>query len=198
MPRRSSASSERGVADADAVQVRTARAEYFAANGFSEAGYHSRFVKLQLGPVPVWILNTASRVRSVRLHDVHHVLTGYGTDVLGEGEIGAFELAAGCADHWAARYLNLNAVAIALPLGAGTLLRAYARGRRSRCLYDREWDDALLDETVGKLRERLAIDSRDVAPNAADRLAFGATAAAGVAVFLLHFALLAAFVRLFV
>jgi ubiquinone biosynthesis protein Coq4 len=131
-------------------------------------------------------------VRSVRLHDLHHVLTGYDTDVLGEGEIGAFELAAGCADHLAAWYLNLNALAIALPLGPGRLLRAFARGRRSRCLYDREWDEALLEERVGALRGRLALAPPELAPTPGERRLFAATAAAGVLVFLSHFALLAA------
>ena len=176
--------------------VREARARYFAENGFDEGGYRSRFVKLQLGPLPVWILNTKSRVRSVRLHDVHHVLTGYGTDVLGEGEIGAFELGAGCADHFAAWYLNLNAVAIALPLGPGALRRAFARGRRSRCLYDREWDEALLDETVAGLRRRLPVVAPELEATPAERLAFAAAATAGVAVFLSHFLLLAGLVRL--
>lgn len=178
--------------------VRAARARYFAENGFDEEGYQSRFVKLQLGPLPVWIVNTESRVRSVRLHDVHHVLTGYRTDVHGEGEIGAFELGAGCADHFAAWYLNLNALAIALPLGPGALLRAFARGRRSRCLYDREWDEALLDETVAGLRGRLPVVARELEPAPAERLAFAVTAAAGVAVFASHFVLLAGLVRLLV
>jgi hypothetical protein len=180
------------LAYADAMPMRDARAAYFAANGFTEAGYTDRFVKLQLGPLPVYIVNSAARVRSVRLHDVHHVLTGYDTDVAGEGEIASFELAAGCADHWAAWYLNLNALAIALPLGVGRLARAFARGRRSRCLYDREWDEGLLDVTVGELRSRLAIAPREVAPTRAERAAFAAAAAAGVLVFLSPFVLLAA------
>jgi hypothetical protein len=172
--------------------VRAARTRYFAENGFGDGGYDARFVKLQLGPVPVWIVNSASRVRSVRLHDVHHVLTGYRTDVRGEGEIAAFELAAGCADHWAAWYLNLNALALALPLGAGALLRAFARGRRSHCLYDSEWDDALLDETVASLRRRLPIAESGIEPTAAERVGFAGAAAAGAAVFLSHFALIGA------
>jgi hypothetical protein len=171
----------------DEVTVRAARGRYFADNGFGDGGYDSRWVKVQLGPLPVWIRNTQSRVRSVRLHDVHHVLTGYDTDVAGEGEIGAFELAAGCADHPAAWYLNLNAVAIALPLGVRRLARAFARGRRSGCLYDREWDEALLDETVGGLRERLPVAPRDVEPTLGDGLGFAGVAAAGALVFLAHF-----------
>lgn len=181
----------------DGGTVRAARARYFAENGFGEGGYDSCFVKLQLGPLPVWIVNTQSRVRSVRLHDVHHVLTGYRTDVLGEGEIGAFELGAGCADHVAAWYLNLNALALALILGPGRLLRAFARGRRSRCLYDREWNEALLDETVAGLRRRLPMVAPELEPTAGERLAFAAMAAAGSVVLVSPLLLLAGLVRLF-
>jgi hypothetical protein len=171
----------------DEVTVRAARARYFADNGFGDGGYERRWVKLQFGPLPFWMLNTKSRVRAVRLHDVHHVLTGYDTDVAGEGEIGAFELAAGCGSHVAAWYLNLNAVAIALPLGLRRPARAFARGLRSRCLYDREWDEALLDESVGWLRRRLPVAPRDVEPTRHEALAFAGVAAAGAAVFVAHF-----------
>ena len=40
--------------------------------------------------------NTDSRKRAVPLHDLHHILTGYKTDWMGEAEIGAWELRAGC------------------------------------------------------------------------------------------------------
>jgi len=57
--------------------VRDARARYFAANRFDERGYADRWVRLQAGPIPIFIPNTRSRVRAVRVHDVHHVVTGY-------------------------------------------------------------------------------------------------------------------------
>ena len=85
-----------------ALTMRDARARYFEANGFSEAGYTEPWVKIQAGPIPFWIPNGAARQRAVRFHDLHHVLTGYPTTWTGEGEIGAWEVATGCGTNLAA------------------------------------------------------------------------------------------------
>src|SRR5688572_12140938 len=101
----------------DAV-VRDARAQYFANAGFAQdGGYADRWVRLKAGGVTVFMFpNTAARVRSVKLHDLHHVLTEYDTTWAGEAEIGAWELASGCARHYPAWVLNFGAVAIGLLL----------------------------------------------------------------------------------
>lgn len=138
--------------------VGDARARYFAENGFPpDGGYDARWVRVKLGPVPVWFPNTAARVRAVRLHDLHHVATGYETDLVGEAEIGAWELASGCRGYLAAWWLNLNAVVIGLLLSPRRVLRAFRLGRRSRNLYAEGWSEAVLGETVGRLRERLGL-----------------------------------------
>jgi ubiquinone biosynthesis protein Coq4 len=142
------------------VLVREARARYFAENGLGEGGYDDRFVVLRVGGVPVLAFpNTKQRVRSVRFHDVHHVLTGYGTSWRGEGEIAAWELASGCRDHWAAWWLNFWAALIGLVIAPREVVRAFQRGLASRNLYDREWDDALLERRVGELRGELGLDA---------------------------------------
>jgi hypothetical protein len=156
---------------ADSALLRDARSRYFAENGLGEGGYDARWVKLKLGPAPLFFPNTAGRVRAVRLHDVHHVLTEYATDWIGEAEIGAWEVGAGCADHWAAWVLNLSALSVGFWMGPRRVLRAFARGRRSRSLYPGEWDDALLDESVGALRSRIGLAVADPAPARTDRLA---------------------------
>jgi ubiquinone biosynthesis protein Coq4 len=142
------------------VLVREARARYFAENGLGEGGYDDRFVVLRVAGLPLLVFpNTKQRVRSVRFHDVHHVLTGYGTSWRGEGEIAAWELASGCHDHWAAWWLNFWAALIGLFLAPRAGARAFRRGRASRNLYDREWDDALLERGVGELRRELGLDA---------------------------------------
>jgi len=99
----------------DATPLRHARADYFRKNAFGEdGGYGQPWVKLKLGPVPIWFPNTAGRRRAVRLHDLHHVATGYDTSLVGEAEIGAWELAMGCANYYAAWLLNAGAVAMGL------------------------------------------------------------------------------------
>jgi ubiquinone biosynthesis protein Coq4 len=142
------------------VLVREARARYFAENGLGDGGYHARFVVLRVAGLPVLAFpNTKQRVRSVRFHDVHHVLTGYPTSWRGEGEIAAWELASGCRDHWAAWWLNFWAALIGFVLAPGPILRAFRRGLASRNLYDREWDDALLERGVRELRTELGLDA---------------------------------------
>jgi hypothetical protein len=88
---------------ADSLTIRDARDQYFMQSGFDEGSYSDKWVKLQAGPFPLYFPNTAARVRAVRFHDLHHVATEYETTWTGEAEIGAWEIASGCADHYAAR-----------------------------------------------------------------------------------------------
>ena len=140
--------------------VREARARYFAENGLGDGGYGDRFVVLRVAGVPALVLpNTKQRVRSVRIHDVHHVLTGYATSWRGEAEIAAWELASGCRDHWAAWGLNLSAALIGLCFAPRAVWRAFRHGWRCRNLYEWEWDDGILDRSVGELRRELGLDA---------------------------------------
>lgn len=142
------------------LSVRVARAGYFAENGFGDGGYENRWVVLRAFGLPVLVFpNTKQRVRSVRIHDLHHVLTGYTTSWRGEGEIAMWELASGCRDHIAAWGLNLGAAGVALWIAPRALWRAFRRGRASRNLYAREWDDAVLERRLGELRHELGLDA---------------------------------------
>jgi len=165
-------SGHRIVMYADTSSVRDARAQYFAANGFSDALYQDNWVKLKVGPLPVVFPNTSSRRRALPMHDLHHVATGYSTSLIGEAEIGAWEIAGGCTDHWAAWVLNAGGFAYGVVLAPRRVYRAFMRGRKSRTLYHTGWNDSLLDLSVGELRARIGID-RDLArPSWRDRLAF--------------------------
>lgn len=159
------------------------RRRYFDAWGFGDGGYDDRWVVLsKLGSVPLLVFpNTKARVRSVRLHDLHHVLTGYRADWTGEAEIAAWELAAGCADHGAAWALNLLALAYGVVIAPRRVLAAWARGRRSSSLYRevREWDEALLSRTIGEMRARLGLDRDASAPTASDVLGLSVAASLG-------------------
>ncbi|HEX2090746.1 MAG TPA: hypothetical protein VHG28_00035 [Longimicrobiaceae bacterium] len=97
-------------------------------------------------------------MRAVRLHDLHHVLTGYDTSWVGEAEIGAWELAGGCAHHYPAWVLNSGAFTLGLFLAPGRLFRAFVRGRHSRNLYRGEFHESLLDGKVGEMRQSLRLD----------------------------------------
>ncbi|HKA52158.1 MAG TPA: hypothetical protein VKJ47_00705 [Candidatus Binatia bacterium] len=186
----------------DALTVGEARARYFAANGFAESGYEARWVRLQAGPVPLFIPNTSARARAVRFHDLHHVATGYDTTWTGEAEIGAWEVASGCAHHYAAWVLNLQALAVGLLINPGAVFRAFLRGRHSRNLYRKVFSDSLLAPTVGEMRRRLHLDTTPRPPTPRDCTAFAGWALAGALVFLLSLftvlaPLLAAWIFLF-
>lgn len=175
------------------LTLREARTRYFIDNDFGEQGnYDARWVKVSLGPIPFAFPNSAARVRAVRYHDLHHVLTGYATTMQGETEIGAWELASGCGSMVAAWILNLMAMAIGLVIDRKALLAAFVRGRHSENLYGRRFDDALLGRPLGEQRERLGLDREPPAATMGDRAAFVAYAAAGVIVSLAALALLLA------
>jgi hypothetical protein len=140
--------------------VRQARADYFRRAGLPpDGGESQRWVILRIGGVPFSaLLNIAARKRTVKLHDVHHVLTGYDTSWTGEAEIGAWELGSGCRRHWVAWVLNIQAMILGLLIAPRRTWRAFLRGRRSGNLYgSAALDDSLLDRTVADLRRETGI-----------------------------------------
>jgi hypothetical protein len=158
----------------DALPMRDARARYFHDNAFGDdGGYSKRWVTAKIGPVPFAFPNSAARVRAVKYHDLHHVVTGYDTDWVGEAEIGAWEIASGCAGFAAAWVLNLYAMGIGMLAGAPRAVwRAFARGRHTRNLYRVPYDDALLDARLGAVRAQLGLGGAASSPSSGDRLAF--------------------------
>jgi hypothetical protein len=162
------------------MTLREARARYFQDNRFGEdGGYGDAWVDFKLGPVPMPFPNTEGRVRAVRYHDLHHILTGYRTDTRGEFEISAWEIGAGCGDQWAAWALNLSGTAAGVLSCPGRTYRAFVRGLASRTLYG-EALEAQLDRTVGEVRaERVEAGEAPAGVGAAAR--FGATVLAGFA-----------------
>lgn len=137
----------------DERTLREARAQYFVENGFGEdGGYGSPWVDFKLGPLPLPFPNTGSRVRAVGYHDLHHLITGYRTDLLGEFEISAWELGGGCKDYAAAWILDLSGMATGLLLSPRRMFRAFVRGRRSRTVYGEDIEK-LLDRSVADVRD---------------------------------------------
>lgn len=158
----------------DALTLRAGRQLYFERSGIGP-GYDARWVTLRAGGIPVLVFpNTAGRMRAVRLHDLHHVLTGYETSWTGEAEIGAWEIATGCGRFFAAWVLNVGAFLVGLCIAPRSVFRAFVRGRHSENLYHtvREYSDALLEGTVGELRARLGLHHDPPRATASDSLAF--------------------------
>jgi hypothetical protein len=152
--------------------LREARERFFIANGFGAGGnYDDAWVKLMLGPITVAFPNSSARVRAVRYHDLHHLMTGYSTHIIGEFEISAWELAGGCGRLWFAWMINMTGLFAGLLVAPRAVYRAFVRGRHTRNLYDRPFNDALLELRLDELRAELGFDAH-VEPRAIDRVMF--------------------------
>jgi hypothetical protein len=143
--------------------VKDALARYFAINGFTTAAYTAPTVEIPIGPFTIPLPNTEGRKAVVKLHDLHHLATGYGTDLTGEAEIGAWELRAGCRSV-AAYVYNGMAVAMGLLISPIRTTRAFLDARGSTTLYRLGLDyDAALELDLLELRRRMGVDREGMA-----------------------------------
>jgi hypothetical protein len=142
----------------DTLTLREARQLYFDRSGFDDKSYKEDVVYINLGPIKFPILNTVARKKTVPLHDLHHVVTGYDTSWLGESEISAWEIGAGGTPKYL--YIKIiiwSAVFWGLFINPRAVWRAYKRGHGSRNLFNREYTDDFLNLTVGHLKKEIGI-----------------------------------------
>jgi hypothetical protein len=169
-----------------AITMAAARDRYFAVNGFgADGGYNDAWANFELGSMPFPFPNTAARVRALRYHDLHHVLTGFDTNFIGELEISAWEIGAGCKGFVAAWVLNLAGVS-AWVLAPRRIFAAWVRGRRSASLYGLPLEP-LLESTVAEARAKMHVPERAPAPTASDVATFALAATVGTVVALALF-----------
>ena len=162
----------------DTLTMGEARARYYDVNGFGADGGDSlEWVPIKMFGLTFYIPNTEGRRRAVRVHDLHHVLTGYRTDFRGEAEIAAWELATGCWRWPTAFVLNLGAMGMGAAIAPLRIARAWARGRRTRNLYGRRGGvDPVLARPVGEVRAELGLDAPPPRVRVRDALATAAVA----------------------
>ncbi len=143
--------------------VRRARDAYLEENGFTVAAYLDPWTEATVFGIPIKVPNTLRHRWAIMLHDLHHVATGYGTDMIGEGEISVWETRRGL------RSLGLYVASI---VAAGSMGGALLAPRRALAAWRASGDrrtslfvsgdssaeyEALLDLTVGELRTRLGV-----------------------------------------
>jgi hypothetical protein len=174
------------------MRVREALDRYFLENGFSSAQYAKPWTTLSFLGADFTVPNPASRRRAIPLHDLHHVATGFGTDLRGEGQISAWEVGArirGVGLYVAA--LIASGVVLGAVLAPKKAWAAYRAGRGARSLFpgrgnassppyrqsrigaphscgslrsDVPGYEALLDMTVGELREWMGLPRDGLEP----------------------------------
>jgi hypothetical protein len=156
-----------------AMTLREAREKYFSLNNFgADGGYQDKWVKIKIGPIPIFFPNIPSRASAVRYHDLHHILTEYETTLEGEAEIAAWEVATGELPNMAGWFLDLGGFAYGLLLCPRRIWRAFLRGRRSQSLYPTPFTDELLERKVGEVRGALKLDQDSSPARLSERVAF--------------------------
>ena len=118
---------------------------------------------LRYSPDP---LRSWYRERGTALHDLHHVLTGYGRDVAGEAALSAFCLGLEPKRVWRVAVILTSMAAPKRKLGRllPYFFRAWKRGKKARIPAATPWED-LLPTPLAELQGRLEIQpTSDIHP----------------------------------
>ena len=138
------------------ITLRQARKEYFESNGFPpDGGYEDKWIPLKFGWLTIYLYNFKSRKAAVPFHDIHHIVTGYKTDPIGEAELATWELAAGTHKKHFATLINIPGFLYGVALSTKRVFKAYVLGRNSSTFYSQDFSESLLDTTVNQAREAL-------------------------------------------
>jgi len=121
----------------------------------SDGGYEKKWVPIKVGFFTVYIYNSEARKQAVRLHDIHHIVTGYKTNLGGEAEISAWELAAGIHDKYFAGLIGFPALVLGAYVYPKRTFNAFILGKYSRSLYSRSFSESLLAENIATLKSEL-------------------------------------------
>ncbi|HKP59903.1 MAG TPA: hypothetical protein VJV78_24430 [Polyangiales bacterium] len=149
------------------ASVRAGRDAYLAENGFTLEAYDAKWTPASVFGLKFSVPNTRAHRRAIMWHDLHHVATGYGTDLAGEAEISAWELRRGLKglDLYVSAIV-ISITATGLIIAPGRMWRAWqAAGQPGRNLFDRELSDydGLLGISIAELRARLGVPQAGLA-----------------------------------
>lgn len=119
--------------------------------------YKEKWSRVQLGPIPFYIPNTKTRQKLLRIHDLHHLATGFHPNPKGEAQISAWELAQGGVGFspfiWS---ILIFGTAMGVVICPKDTLKAYRLGRRTKNLF-REDPSRFMNMTVGELRQKMGL-----------------------------------------
>lgn len=168
-----------------------ARRQYFEENGFGEdGGYSKPYATVYLFGQPVSFPNTQGRKKAVVFHDMHHILTGYKTNNLGEAEISAWELGSGCFKNRFAWVINTFGLCLGIFKSPSRVFRAFVRGRSSQNVYGRDAEH-LLSRELSELQEEMGLTNAPKKASIGDWLLFSTYLGAAFTIQLAPFVLLA-------
>lgn len=141
-----------------------------------EGGNNKSSVRVEVTKkIVLYIPNFKARRKAVIKHDIHHIVTGYRSTLKGETEIGAWEIGSGCKGYWAAWVLDASGVMTGIVFNLWGVLKAFARGRRTRNLYhDIAPNEKVLNMNVDDVKKLLYLDkySKSTKPSFIDIILF--------------------------
>ena len=147
------------------MRVRDALAVYFAENGFDAEAYDSERTTGSFFGRKVSVPNPPAHRRGIRLHDLVHLVTGFGTDHAGEGEVSAWQARRGFRGMGAyvAAIVSMN-TGVGLVVAPRRTWDAFRSAGNGPSLFASDVRyESLLDRPLGELRSLLDIPERGVA-----------------------------------
>lgn len=159
--------------------------QFYLDNNLEEdGGQNSSSVKIELFKnFHFYFPNFNGRRKAIIKHDIHHLVTGYSTTLIGESEISAWEIASGCNKYWFAFLIDTSGFMLGIPLNFLKVLKAFSRGRKTRNLYsDFISTEQALNMKISELRSYLDLDKSgtDTKPTIIDILLFSLFALFGI------------------
>lgn len=149
---------------------RAARDAYLQENGWTLEAYDAKTTDITFLGIKSSVPNTPKHRWAIRLHDLHHVATGFGTDATGEGEISAWELAQGLGhlDLYVSSIVVLGTLYgfVHSPLRTWRALRSAGTRNLFREPADEDAYEKLLALSVAELRALLGVPAEGIATGA--------------------------------
>lgn len=147
------------------LKVSRALEMFFDKYHFADGGYNLKWFHIKVGIINIPLPNIKARVEVAKIHDIHHVLTGYEATLRGEAEIAGWEIASGCDKYFVAWFFNMGSFFYGLFFFPVPLFKAFVRGSKVKTNYyhlDTSYEQ-LLNKTVGEMH--LEIDPLSVSEN---------------------------------
>lgn len=134
--------------------VKDSRDRYLAENSLNLESYTAKNFPVYVWKWTIYFPNPGF----LHFHDLHHVVTGYGTGWIGEAEISAYELRGGCRSV-IIFILCLGALLIGMFVAPKRIRRAWKQAKGTKTLYYTEIPyEKLLEMSVADLRAELGIE----------------------------------------
>lgn len=130
-----------------------------------DGGQGDSYVKIEITKkFSFYFPNFEARRKAVIIHDIHHLVTGYSAGSLaGESEISAWEIASGCKSHPAAFFINTSGVMLGINFNLIKVIKAFARGRRTKNFYNSNFDpEFIMGTNIAELKKRLELDTYEM------------------------------------